>query len=73
MIINTLHKTAWLVAGSAFLVLALIGLILPIIPQVPFFLAALFCFMRGSKRFHGWMHRQRWFVRIKSRLARRRK
>lgn len=64
MIIKTLHKTAWLTAGAVFLVLAVIGLLLPIIPQMPFFLAALFCFVRCSKRFNDWLGRQHLFHRF---------
>lgn len=73
MVIKTLHKTAWLVTGIIFLVLALIGLILPVIPQMPFFLAAILCFMRCSVRFNAWMHRQPWFIRIKARVHRHRR
>ncbi|QHI70546.1 DUF454 family protein [Tichowtungia aerotolerans] len=73
MIIRTLHKTAWLTAGSIFLVLTVMGLLLPVVPQLPFFLATIFCFMRSSTRFHAWMHRQSWFIRLKSHLPHRRK
>ena len=30
--------------GIAFLILGIIGLLIPVIPQVPFFIAALLCF-----------------------------
>jgi uncharacterized membrane protein YbaN (DUF454 family) len=64
MILKTLHQTAWLTAGSVFLVLAVIGLLLPIIPQMPFFIAAVFCFVRCSPRFNAWLGRQHWFERF---------
>ena len=62
MIIKTLHKTAWLTGGIIFLVLAIIGLLLPIIPQMPFFLISAFCFIRCSPRFNNWLSHQHWFA-----------
>ncbi|MBC8206938.1 MAG: DUF454 family protein [Kiritimatiellaeota bacterium] len=64
MFFKTLHKTAWLTAGVLFLVLAVIGLLLPIIPQMPFFLAAIFCLVRCSPRFNAWLGRQRLYIRF---------
>lgn len=71
MFVKTLHKTAWLTGGGFFLVLTAIGVLLPIVPQLPFFLASVFCFMRCSKRFNDWMHRQHWFQKLKKRLPHR--
>jgi uncharacterized membrane protein YbaN (DUF454 family) len=72
MIVRTLHKTAWLTGGVVFLLLAIIGLLLPVIPQLPFFLASVFCFMRCSARFDTWVRRQHWAHRLNERLHRRR-
>ncbi len=71
MILKTLHKTAWITAGTFFLLLTVIGLLLPIIPQLPFFLVSVLCFMRCSTRFNTWMHRQHWFQRLKARFPHR--
>lgn len=73
MFVKTLHKTAWLTAGGLFLLLAVIGLLLPVVPQLPFFLAAIFCFMRCSQRFDGWMNRQHWFQKLKKHFPHRQK
>ena len=73
MIIKTLHRAAWITVGSVFLVMAIIGLLLPVIPQLPFFLVSIFCFMRCSTRFRDWIHRQKWFIHLKSRLPHRQK
>lgn len=64
MLIKTLHKTAWLTAGIIFLALAVVGLLLPIIPQMPFFIASTICFVRCSQRFNHWLGRQKWFIRF---------
>lgn len=66
--LKTLHRGLWLVAGIFFLLTGLLGLMLPLIPQVPFFLAALFCFMRCSSRFRRWMEKQEWFNRLKEKF-----
>lgn len=70
---RTVKKAVWLSLGSLFLLLTVIGLLLPVIPQLPFFLISLFCFMRSSSRFSNWMHRQHWFERIKKHLPKRKK
>ncbi|MDR0643167.1 MAG: YbaN family protein [Treponema sp.] len=39
-------------AGFVFLALGITGIVLPLLPATPFLLAASFCFLRGSERFH---------------------
>lgn len=51
----------WIIAGWVFLALAFVGVVLPIVPQVPFAFAAAFCFSRGSKRLHEWLLRNKHF------------
>jgi hypothetical protein len=58
---KTVKKGIWLSGGIIFLLLALIGLLLPVIPQVPFFLVAVLCFVRCSPRLNKWVGRQHWF------------
>ena len=66
--IRTFHRGLWLLAGLFFLLLGIIGLLLPVIPQLPFFLASILCFMRCSKRFNGWMEKKPWFIRLRARF-----
>ena len=44
----------FLVLGCVCLGLGCIGVVLPILPTVPFFLVTVFCFAKSSRRLHTW-------------------
>lgn len=51
---NNPFKIFWLILGFLALALGTIGIILPILPTVPFYMATVFCFAKSSKRLHSW-------------------
>lgn len=44
----------WILLGFICLGLGAVGIVLPILPTVPFFMATVFCFAKSSKRLHDW-------------------
>jgi uncharacterized protein len=54
-------KLALNVVGCLALVLALLGIFLPLLPTTPFLLLASACYMRSSSRMHAWMLNHRLF------------
>lgn len=65
---KTVHRGLWLTAGILCLLLGIIGLLLPVVPQLPLFFLAVICFMRCSKRFNSWMEKKAWFTRLSTRF-----
>lgn len=49
-----MKKILYILIGCISLGLGIIGVILPILPTVPFMLLAAFCFARSSERLDGW-------------------
>lgn len=49
-----LKKLLFLTIGCICLGLGCVGIALPIIPTVPFFLATVFCFANSSQKLHDW-------------------
>lgn len=47
-------KLFWIVPGFLCLGLGSLGIILPFLPTVPFYMAAVFCFAKSSRKLHAW-------------------
>lgn len=47
-------RILWVLAGFVCLGLGSIGIVLPILPTVPFYMLTVFCFAKSSKKLHSW-------------------
>ncbi|MEM9197674.1 MAG: YbaN family protein [Pseudomonadota bacterium] len=54
-------RPVWFLVGLLSLGLGALGVVLPLLPTVPFMLLAAFCFARSSPRFHDWLLAHRTF------------
>lgn len=50
-----LRNLFWNAAGLSLLAIGVVGIVLPLLPTVPFVLAAAFCFSKGSPRLEAWL------------------
>ena len=51
---NKSFKVFWLIIGFICLALGTIGVFLPVLPTVPFYLVTTFAFAKSSERLHNW-------------------
>lgn len=47
-------KIFWILLGFISLILGTLGIVLPILPSVPFYMATVFCFAKSSDKLHHW-------------------
>lgn len=45
----------WFALGLLSVALGVVGIVLPLLPTVPFMILAAFCFARSSERMHNWL------------------
>ena len=60
-VIDRLFRGALVFAGTCFTGLGILGVFLPLLPATPFFLLAVACYARSSKRFYYWLLNNRLF------------
>jgi len=49
------------IAGTAFLIIGSVGIVLPLLPTTPFLMLAAVCYARSSERWYRWLLYNRWF------------
>lgn len=47
-------RVVWILVGFLCLGLGTVGVILPILPTVPFYMGTVYCFAKSSKKLHDW-------------------
>lgn len=55
---RSLKKPLLITLGSISLILAVIGIFLPLLPTTPFLIVSAWCFKNGSDKLHQWLMRQ---------------
>jgi hypothetical protein len=58
---SVLKRSLYLVAGTIFLAIGCVGVVLPILPTTPFLLLSAACYYKSSERMHRWILNNRWF------------
>lgn len=56
-----LKRGFFLLIGLSSLLLGLLGIVLPLLPTVPFILLSAYCFARSNDRLHAWLMAHPWF------------
>ena len=51
---KNLMNVVWMLLGFLCLALGTVGVVLPILPTVPFYMATVFCFAKSSEKLHTW-------------------
>ncbi len=58
---NPLVRGILFIAGTFFLVIGMIGIVIRLLPTTPFLLLSAACYSKSSKRFHRWLLKNRIF------------
>ena len=57
---DQIKKVLFVISGTLFLVVGVIGIFIPLLPTTPFLLLTAACYIRGSKKFYNWLIKNRW-------------
>lgn len=54
-------RMLFIISGTIFTALGILGIFLPVLPTTPFLLLAATCYAKGSRRLYCWILNNRWF------------
>ena len=57
---DTIRNKIFVISGTFFLLIGIIGIIIPVLPTTPFLLLSAACYARGSKKFYNWLINSKW-------------
>ena len=60
---NKVRKMIYVIVGCISLLLGTIGILLPVLPTVPFLILTSYCFARGSSRFDTWFKSSKIYIK----------
>ena len=61
---NPIIRGLYIVGGTLSVILGFIGIVVPLLPTVPFLLLAAYCYAKGSEKFYKWFVTNRLFGRM---------
>jgi uncharacterized membrane protein YbaN (DUF454 family) len=53
--LNIAKKYLLIISGGFSVALGVVGIFIPVLPTTPFFLLAVFCYLRSSKKLYSWL------------------
>ena len=62
MKLRYIYRSVLFVIGIFFILLGFVGLLLPVVPQVPFFIIGAICLMKSSNRIRDWVKHCQKFI-----------
>ena len=68
MKLRYIYRSLLFVIGVFFILLGFVGLLLPVVPQVPFFIIGAICLMESSNRIKEWVKGHELYQNIVKRL-----
>jgi uncharacterized protein len=58
--LNVFARLLFTILGTLFLLVGILGVVLPLLPATPFLLLASACYVRGSQTLHRWLMSQKY-------------
>lgn len=63
-----IKQIIWGTLGTCTSLLTVVGILLPIVPQIPFFIATVYCFSKCSPKFKAWIEGTKLYAKTMGKL-----